>query len=209
MTGDVLGTLRYMSPEQALAKHGLVAHHTDIYALGATLYELLTLRPVVDGVDREEILRKLAFEEPAMPRSLDRSIPVDLESILLKALAKEPRHRYSTASALAEDLKRFLASQPTRARRAGPLARAGQWCLRPERFRDAGVVMLSVNAMILLWMCLGLLALPLGIIEPEHPYVLVREFLTRIALYFVPTMWIATKIIQRRLWAACTGGGFV
>jgi serine/threonine protein kinase len=63
-TGDVLGTLRYMSPEQALAKHGLVDHHTDVYALGATLYELLTLRPLADGKDREEVLRQIAFEDP-------------------------------------------------------------------------------------------------------------------------------------------------
>src|SRR5262249_34958378 len=90
MTGDVVGTLRYMSPEQALAKHSLVDHRSDIYSLGATLYELLTLRPVVDGNDREEILRKISFEEPSPPRSQDRAIPADLETIVLKALAKEP-----------------------------------------------------------------------------------------------------------------------
>src|SRR5207249_170636 len=102
-TGDVIGTLRYMSPEQALAKHGLVDHRTDVYALGATLYELLTLRPAVDGKDREEILRNLVLEEPKKPRSLNSSIPTDLETILLKAVAKEPADRYSTAQELTDD----------------------------------------------------------------------------------------------------------
>jgi WD40 repeat protein len=112
MTGDVVGTLRYMSPEQALAKHGLVDHRTDIYALGATLYELLTLRPPADGVDREEILRKIAFEEPPPPRSYDRAIPADLESIVRKALAKEPTYRYSTAQEMAGELQRYLEGRP-------------------------------------------------------------------------------------------------
>src|SRR5262249_3740639 len=78
MTGDLLGTLRYMSPEQALAKHGLVDHRTDVYSLGASLYELLTGQPAVGGKDREEGLRKIAFEEPAVPRSVDRAIPAAL-----------------------------------------------------------------------------------------------------------------------------------
>jgi tetratricopeptide (TPR) repeat protein len=78
-----------MSPEQALAKHGLVDHRSDVSGLGATLYELLTLRPAVEGQDKHEVLRRIAFEEPTAPRSLDRTIPVDLETITLKALAKD------------------------------------------------------------------------------------------------------------------------
>jgi serine/threonine protein kinase len=104
MTGDVVGTLRYMSPEQSLAKHGLVDHRTDVYALGATLYELLTLRPAVAGKDREEMLRNLALEEPKSPRAVCGSIPADLETIVLKALSKEPGDRFATAQELADDL---------------------------------------------------------------------------------------------------------
>ena len=84
MTGDLLGTLRYMSPEQAQARRGYVDHRTDIYSLGATLYECLTLRPVIEGQDRQEILRKIAQEEPAPPRQVNVAIPRDLETILLK-----------------------------------------------------------------------------------------------------------------------------
>ena len=133
MTGDVVGTLRYMSPEQALAKHGLVDHRSDIYSLGATLYELLTLRPVVDGKDREEILGKITFEEPASPRSLDRAIPADLETIVLKALAKEPAERYATAQQLADDSRRLLEDRPIRAKRPTLLQRLRKWTQRHRR----------------------------------------------------------------------------
>ncbi|HEV2947653.1 MAG TPA: serine/threonine-protein kinase, partial [Gemmataceae bacterium] len=108
MTGDILGTLRYMSPEQALAKHGLVDHRTDIYSLGVTLYELLTGFPAVVGKDREQILNAITLDEPRSPRALDPAIPRDLETIVLKAIAKGPTDRYSTARELAEDLQHFL-----------------------------------------------------------------------------------------------------
>jgi serine/threonine protein kinase len=128
MTGDLLGTLRYMSPEQALARHGVVDHRTDVYSLGVTLYELLTLRPAVDGKDRQEILKHIAFEEPSTPRSLNRAIPHELETIVLKAMAKEPSERYTTAKDLADDLRRFLEDKPVlRRRRTWPTTCAAFW----------------------------------------------------------------------------------
>ena len=130
MTGDLLGTLRYMSPEQALAKHGLVDHRTDVYALGATLYELLTLRPAVEGEDREEVLRKITFEEPRPPRTLTQGIPIELETVLLKAMAKDPGARYATAQELADDLERFLRGEPIQARRISRLGQVWRWCRR-------------------------------------------------------------------------------
>src|SRR5262249_59367764 len=97
MTGDLLGTLRYMSPEQALAKRVVIDHRTDVYSLGATLYELVTLHPVFEGDDRQALLRQIAFAEPRPPRKLNPSIPRELETIILKALAKDPSSRYAAA----------------------------------------------------------------------------------------------------------------
>src|SRR5262249_54144402 len=116
VTGEVLGTLRYASPEQALGRPGLLDHRSDIYSLGATFYELLTLCPICAGRDRHALLRQIANDEPAPPRSLERSIPVELETIILKAVAKEPNDRYATAQDFADDLQRFVEDRPIRAR---------------------------------------------------------------------------------------------
>jgi serine/threonine protein kinase/tetratricopeptide (TPR) repeat protein len=130
LTGDLVGTLRYMSPEQALARRGMVDHRTDIYSLGVTLYELLTLEPVFSGRDREELLRQIAFEEPRRPRRLNRAIPAELETIVLKALEKNLADRYATAQELADDLERFLKDEPIRARRSTLVLRARKWARR-------------------------------------------------------------------------------
>ena len=130
ITGDLLGTLRYMSPEQALAKRGYLDHRTDIYSLGATLYELVTLRPAVDGQDRQEVLRKIAQDEPTPPRRLNPAIPRELETILLKAMNKEPESRYATAQELADDLQRFLEDKPIKAKRPTLLERVTKWSRR-------------------------------------------------------------------------------
>jgi serine/threonine protein kinase/WD40 repeat protein len=132
MSGDMLGTLRYMSPEQALAKHGLVDHRTDVYSLGATLYEMLTLQPVCPGDDRQEVLRQIGGEDPQPPRSLNPAIPADLETIVLKALAKEPEGRYGTAQELGDDLSRFLEDRPIRAKRPTLWQRGRKWLRRHQ-----------------------------------------------------------------------------
>ena len=115
-SGDVIGTLRYLSPEQAKGRRGAVDGRSDVYGLGATLYELLTLRQVFEGDDRAELLIGSSSDEPRFSRKLDAAIPLDLKTIVLKALAKDPAERYATAGELAADLTRFLADQPIRAR---------------------------------------------------------------------------------------------
>ena len=130
MTGDLPGTLRYMSPEQAAGKRALIDRRTDIYSLGATLYELLTLQPAIVGSDRAEIIRRIAEEEPEPVRRLNPAVPVDLATIVTKALSKEPSRRYETAWQLADDLERFLDGRPIAARPVGPLARTWRWCQR-------------------------------------------------------------------------------
>jgi tetratricopeptide (TPR) repeat protein len=130
ISGDLLGTVRYMSPEQALAKRITVDHRTDVYSLGVTLYELLTLQPVFTGHDREELLRQIAFEEPKAPRRLNNAIPVELETIILKAMAKNPAERYDTAQDFADDLDRFLDDKPIHARRPTLADRMAKWARR-------------------------------------------------------------------------------
>ncbi len=131
-TGDLVGTLRYMSPEQALAKRVPIDHRTDIYSLGATLYELLTLQPLYAGQDRQELLRQIAFDEPKSLRKWDRAIPPELETIVLKALEKNPAERYATAEALADDLRRYRMHEPIRARRATWWQRARKFARRHQ-----------------------------------------------------------------------------
>ena len=144
LTGDVAGTLRYMSPEQALAQHGLVDHRTDIYSLGVTLYELLTSTPAFDATNRHAILRQISQDEPIAPRKRNPAIPLDLETIILKAMAKEPERRYATAKAMADDLRRFLEHRPIQARRPTLIESAAKWARRHRGLVAAGVAALLV-----------------------------------------------------------------
>lgn len=130
MTGELLGTLRYMSPEQAMGKRMLVDHRTDIYSLGVTLYELLTLTPVFDGHDRQELLNQIAHDEPRPPRALDKSIPVELETIILKAIAKLPGERYGSVQEMGDDLRCFLEDKPIKARRPTLREKTVKWSRR-------------------------------------------------------------------------------
>ena len=142
-TGDMLGTLRYTSPEQALGQRRLVDHRTDIYSLGATLYELLTLQPAHRGEEREELLRFLATGEPLPPRRINRRVPADLETIVLKAMSREPGERYASAADLADDLRQFLENRPIRARRPSLADRAAKWLLRHRALSLSTVLALA------------------------------------------------------------------
>jgi serine/threonine protein kinase len=140
MTGDMLGTLRYMSPEQALGKRAIVDHRTDVYSLGATLYELLTLEHAVPGVDRQEVLHALADTEPKPLRLHDKHIPVELETIVMKALSKSPSDRYATAADFADDVQRFLSDRPILARPPTLVDRVGKWARRHRTIVGAAAV---------------------------------------------------------------------
>jgi serine/threonine protein kinase len=126
-TGDLVGTLRYMAPERFA---GQSDPRSDLYGLGLTLYELLTLRPAFEVSDRNRLIALVQREEPPRPRKLCPEVPRDLETIVLKAIAKEADHRYATASALAEDLKRFVEDKPIQARRVSQVERLWRWCRR-------------------------------------------------------------------------------
>lgn len=146
MTGELLGTLRYMSPEQTFAKRGLVDRRADVYSLGATLYELVTLVAVFAGHDRQELLHQIAYEEPVPPRRINKAVPVELETILLKALAKNPDERYASAQDMAEDLQRFLQDKPVLAQRPTLTERARKWARRhrPVVYSAAALLVMAV-----------------------------------------------------------------
>jgi hypothetical protein len=125
--GDVVGTLRYLAPERF---DGRSDPRGDVYSLGATLYELLTLRAAFDQPDRARLIERVTRGDASPPRQIERRIPRDLETIVLKAMAREPADRYPTAEALADDLHRFVLDRPIQARRACLPERVWRWCRR-------------------------------------------------------------------------------
>jgi eukaryotic-like serine/threonine-protein kinase len=131
-TGDMVGTSRYMSPEPALAKRVVVDHRSDVYSLGATMYELLTLQPAFSGTDRQELPRQIAFEEPKPLRRLNKAIPAELETIVPKAMENNPSDRYESAKELAEDLGRLLEDRPIQAKRPTVVQRLAKWARRHQ-----------------------------------------------------------------------------
>jgi serine/threonine protein kinase/WD40 repeat protein len=156
-TGDIVGTVRFMAPERFSAK---TLPQSDVYSLGLTLYELLTLQPAFEESDRMRLIDQVLHEPPQAPRKLDKRIPRDLETIVLKAMAKDPAERYASAEALAADLRRFLADRPILARRTPWHERTWRWCRRnPVVAGLTGVV-----ALLLLVIAVGasLLAVHLG-----------------------------------------------
>ncbi len=149
-TGDPMGTLRYMSPEQAAGNRDELDHRTDIYSLGVTLYELLTLTPAIQGNGYREMLNHVALHDPPAPRSVDPSLPLELDTIVRKAIAKVPGERYASAGAFAEDLQAWLEDKPIAAKPPTPLERLNKW-----RRRNNGLV--AVASVFLLLATLGLM----------------------------------------------------
>src|SRR5207244_1719646 len=129
-TMEVLGTPSYMAPEQAVGNNTAVSSLTDVYGLGAVLYQLLTGHPPFAGGTTYETIKLLLDTEPRQPRLLNPKIDRDLNTICLKCLEKDPKRRYSSALALAEDLERWLKHEPISARRTGLVTRSRKWVQR-------------------------------------------------------------------------------
>ncbi len=124
---DLVGTLRFMAPERF---RGVSEARCDIYALGATLYEMVTLRPCFSGQSHAELIRLIEHEPPVLPRQIERGIPADLETIVLKALAKAPGDRFSSAEEMAAELRRYVENRPIRSRPIPAYQRFARWCKR-------------------------------------------------------------------------------
>lgn len=150
VSGEMMGTPAYLSPEQVKGKPGGIDHRTDIYSLGVTLYELITRRKPFDGETREQIITGIRDVEPTAPRRFEPHIPVDLETICLRALEKDPARRHPTAGELAEDLRRFAQGMPILSRRISLAERAGKWVRRHKAVSTAlaagaAVIVLAVG----------------------------------------------------------------
>ncbi|HSQ56015.1 MAG TPA: serine/threonine-protein kinase, partial [Gemmata sp.] len=150
-TRQILGTPKYMAPEQALAKHDDIGPAADVYALGVILYEMLAGRAPFEGATDVEVLRQAIDGHLVNPRQLRRDVPRDLEAICLKAMDRSPAHRYRTAIDLADDLRRFLEGKPTIARPLKWPGRAGRWLRR----NDQAVALIVVTVVTTLLLVLG------------------------------------------------------
>ena len=173
-TGDVVGTRQYMSPEQALGQAALVDQRTDVYSLGATLYELLTLRPAFEAEDGAALLRRIDREQSARIRSLQPLVPVDLETVVNKAMARERDERYLTAQDLADDLRRLLDGRPPLARRPTLLDRCGKLA---RRHRRAVVLGMAGAAVALVALSTALVLIQQAKRRAEHDYARAESYL--------------------------------
>lgn len=152
MSGDVIGTVRYMSPEQASAAQSQkMDHRTDIYSLGASLYETVTLRPPLEGKDIQDTLSQIVTKDPVPPKQINPLVPRDLETIILKCLRKEPSERYGTAEALAQDLRRFVRGDAIEARPLSTLEKFTRKCSRHPG-RIAACTAITVSMCLAFWL---------------------------------------------------------
>lgn len=145
-TGAAVGTLRYMSPEQAAGDRRRLDHRTDVYSLAVTLYEIATGRPAFPADQPAVLLQQIAHDDPTLPSTVDSHFPIGLETVLFKAMQKEPRERYATAGEFADDLKRFLTGLPILARRPSYWDRAKRWLGRHPATMATFLVSLIVVA---------------------------------------------------------------
>jgi serine/threonine protein kinase len=184
-TGQVLGTPAYMAPEQAAGRRQTLGPATDVYGLGAILYEMLTGRPPFQGASPLEVLEQKRNGPPVSPRVLAPRLPRDLETVCLKALEERAEKRYGSAAALADDLERWLRGERVRARRVGPLSQLGRWARRKPVVACL-VLLLGLTVVAALAISLGLWRQALANLEKEEVarqeaedhYAMLRQLLT-------------------------------
>jgi serine/threonine-protein kinase len=199
-TGTPLGTPSYMAPEQARGQWHTVGPATDVYALGAILYELLTGRPPFLGETAAETVLQVIYHEPVPPSRLNSKVPRDLETICLKCLEKNPQRRYSSAGALAADLQRFQRGEPIAARPAGMLERIGKWVRR----RPTHATMLAAGLLLAVALAAGA---GWRLLQEAHQREVVAAGVREVARLQEHARWTEARTALERAAARLDAGG--
>jgi hypothetical protein len=196
-----------MAPEQASGRHREVGPPTDVHGLGVTLYEILTGKPPYRAATPLETLRRVIDDDPVMPRVLRADLPRDLDAIIRRCLEKAPGHRYPTAGALADDLRRYLDGRPVLARPDGPVDRLRRWTLRPERVRDAGLALTCLGLINVLLNALCWAGYLAGVLRPARPAAFVRDLLIALLVHDLPVFWFGLRTLRGSRWGLRLGLG--
>jgi serine/threonine-protein kinase len=196
-----------MAPEQADGRIKDLGPCTDVYALGAILYECLIGRPPFVGVTVLDVLDQVKKKEPLPFGRLRIAVPRDLETICLKCLHKDPRRRYASAEELADDLRRFLEGRPIVARPIGVLASVWLWCHRPERVPGAGIFSVALGVVFMIWSVLGIILMASNVHHVESPREAILYVGALLGLVYVPLILSGVGTIARKLVCLWLGMG--